>query len=860
MAEYNANIVVQPYNIDINLTQPGITVNPDVTSLNIYAVGGTNGQPAGNVGDLQYYAANGFAAVPSNVANYTGGNLNLNVANTKITGGTNGYVLQTDGAGNISWTAQTGGGGSGSPGGSNTQIQFNDSGLFGGFSGFTFNKSTNLVSMPGSANIVGDISANNANFSGNVNAVTVTANVNGSATTAGTVTTAAQPNITSVGTLTGLTSSGTIETAGLKVNSSKVSIGQNAGLTAQGTSAVAIGFEAARTNQGNSGIAIGTAAGYDFQGSNAIAIGYYAGYPGNAAGQGANSIAIGALAGYPQQAGNSIVINATNANLPANTANAFYVKPVRNSSTSNVLHYNTTTGEITYGSFNPSILSNGTSNVNIPTANSNITLSVNGTSNVLVVTDTGIVVNGNANVGNLSATGVSATTLGGTLTTGAQPNITSIGTLTSLSLNSPNIELGQGAQADGDYAIAIGETAETANTVALDTGIAVGRSSFAGNGSVTFGAYAGKFVSEKAANATSAVTIGQGAGYGNNRGSQTVAVGSGSGVYQRSYSVALGSSAGTYAGSNSIAIGYKSSFSNVYYDNTIILNASGNALNPTTANALFVKPIRNATQSNYLYYDATSGEITYDTGTGGGNTAAGSNTQVQFNSANLLDASPNFTFNSSSNTLTVNGTISSNVVNATSLVGSGSNITGINANNLSAGTVPSARLSGSYNINISGSASTAGTVTTAAQPSITSVGTLTGLSVNGNAAINKAKINSGLVQSVQTTATTSGNVTIFTDSYETLLCTNQATGNFNLNINTSIGVNESVSARFIIQQNSNVAYGVDPVNFYINGVNQAPKLRMGGSALSFVGYTVYDIQVINTSGGYSAFLLRTQVS
>lgn len=239
MAEFNANIVVQPYNIDVTLNQPGITVNPDVTSLNIYAVGGTNGVPAGNVGDLQYYAANGFAAVPSNIANYSNGNLNLSVTGTKIPGGTNGYFLQTDGTGNLNWAAG-GGGGNGSPGGSNTQIQFNDSGLFGGVAGFTFNKVSGNVNIPGNlivtGNIVANLSANYANFSGevitnaqpnitsvgnltNLNVVSTinAANMyatnfygifNGPANTAGTVTTAAQPNISSVGTLTGLTVNG----------------------------------------------------------------------------------------------------------------------------------------------------------------------------------------------------------------------------------------------------------------------------------------------------------------------------------------------------------------------------------------------------------------------------------------------------------------------------------------------------------------------------------------------------------------------------------------------------------------------------------------------------------------------------
>ena len=49
----------------------------------------------------------------------------------------NGYYLQTDVNGVLSWAAG-GGGGGGSPGGSNTQIQFNNLGAFGGDAAFTF--------------------------------------------------------------------------------------------------------------------------------------------------------------------------------------------------------------------------------------------------------------------------------------------------------------------------------------------------------------------------------------------------------------------------------------------------------------------------------------------------------------------------------------------------------------------------------------------------------------------------------------------------------------------------------------------------------------------------------------------------
>lgn len=55
-----------------------------------------------------------------------------------ITAGTNGYVLSTDGFGNTAWVAQTGGGGSGSPGGSSTQIQYNNAGVFGGDAAFAW--------------------------------------------------------------------------------------------------------------------------------------------------------------------------------------------------------------------------------------------------------------------------------------------------------------------------------------------------------------------------------------------------------------------------------------------------------------------------------------------------------------------------------------------------------------------------------------------------------------------------------------------------------------------------------------------------------------------------------------------------
>ena len=58
----------------------------------------------------------------------------------------NGYYLQTDVNGVLSWAAG-GGGGGGSPGGSDTQIQFNNAGAFGGDAAFTFVNGTGTATM-----------------------------------------------------------------------------------------------------------------------------------------------------------------------------------------------------------------------------------------------------------------------------------------------------------------------------------------------------------------------------------------------------------------------------------------------------------------------------------------------------------------------------------------------------------------------------------------------------------------------------------------------------------------------------------------------------------------------------------------
>jgi hypothetical protein len=331
-------------------------------------------------------------------------NANLgNVGNVIITGGSSGYVLSTNGSGALSWVAQSGGGGGASISNGNSNVNIPSAN--GNVNISAVGNANILVvtgtgaNITGTANITGNLTAGNfiagtgsgGNLSGanviSANTFTATGNITAgnanlgnattanyfignfygtanSATTAGTVTTAAQPNITSVGTLSGLTSTGTVNLTG------------------------------------------------------------------------ASNVALGPVANVHITGGSNGQYLATDG--------------------SGTLSWSTI-------SVSSSSISNGNSNVNIPAANGNVNISAVGNANVLIVTGTGVNVAGTANFtgnltagnfiagsgsgGNLSgANNISANTFTGTLTTAAQPNITSVGTLTSLAvtgnISSGNANLG----------------------------------------------------------------------------------------------------------------------------------------------------------------------------------------------------------------------------------------------------------------------------------------------------------------------------------------------------------------------------------------------------------------------------------
>ena len=161
-----------------------------------------NGIPTGNTGFTFSYF-NGNLSVP--------GNLNVPNANVVTSG------IKTDNIYYANGTAWTFGQ---DPAGSNTQIQFNNNGNFDASANLTFSTTTNNLAVSG--NIVLSTGAYYGNAAGltNIPGANITGNISGnisnaahavtadSANTANTVTVNAQPNITSLGTLTNLAVSG----------------------------------------------------------------------------------------------------------------------------------------------------------------------------------------------------------------------------------------------------------------------------------------------------------------------------------------------------------------------------------------------------------------------------------------------------------------------------------------------------------------------------------------------------------------------------------------------------------------------------------------------------------------------------
>lgn len=136
---------------------------------------------------------------------------------------------------------------------------------------------------------------------------------------------------------------------------------------------------------------------------------------------------------------------------------------------------------------------------------------------------------------------------------------------------------------------------------------------------------------------SSAGTEGVGIGKGTSAGDYAQAIGNNAGnSAQGVAAVAIGSQAGeTNQGDKAIAIGQYAGQTN-QAANSIVLNATGAALENTTSDSMVVKPIRNASGTHQLEYNPTTGEVTYDTlGAGSFDQDLNTTDDVTFNSAAL---------------------------------------------------------------------------------------------------------------------------------------------------------------------------------------------------------------------------------
>jgi hypothetical protein len=394
-------------NITSTGTLTNLNVTGNITSGNVYANSGTiganlltgilttNTQPnITNVGSLTTLTVIGNA----NVGNL--GTAGLITATGNVSGGnlTTGGAVVATGNGTFGNITTTGAGGN----------------IYGA-NNISANTFTGVLTTSTQPNITSTGTLTNLTVSGNITSGNVYANSGtiGANLIIGTLTTNAQPNITSTGTLTNLTVSGNITSGNVYANTGTIGASLLTGVLTT-------------ANQ-------------------------------------PNVTNVGSLTGLTVSNISGVVNLITTANVSLGSVSNVHIS----GGSSGYVLQTDGSGNLSWVGINSAAISNGNSNINIPIINGNINLSAVGNANVLVVTGTGANITGSLNVtSNIDASNfiaspsgsitganlVSANYFTGTLTTNAQPNITSVGTLTSLSvtgnISSKNANLGNNVSAN----------------------------------------------------------------------------------------------------------------------------------------------------------------------------------------------------------------------------------------------------------------------------------------------------------------------------------------------------------------------------------------------------------------------------
>ena len=502
---------------------------------------------------------------------------------------------------------------------------------------------------------------------------------------------------------------------------------------------------------------------------------------------------------------NVVVVTSTGANITG-TLNATGNANVGNLGATNIVGTLTTASQTnitsvgTLGSLNVT----GNANVgNLGATNIVGTLTTASQTNITSVGTLGSLnVTGNANAGNLGATSVVATNLSGTIQTAAQPNITSLGTLGSLAV-SGNITPGGISMSSGNAII--GNLYVSGNTTIAGniTQISGNSGQFFGNASTGFNAlYAGlpagySLVPQSVVNfitsfdGYSQVNL-QNISAGNTSTSDYI-VTSDEGDDTTHY-VDLGIAGSTYNG-----------------DVAVLDNALGNILKPGDGYLYVTGHLAQARIGNLAIGTPDGNSVTtiFNGGSSTGNVSA------QFFAPNLAATS------ATTGTFRVKGGIASS-----STVWATGNITGGN-------------LSGT---------SIVGTLTTAAQTNITSVGTLGSLAVTGN-------ITSGNLQgtSIVGTLTTAAQTNI--TSVGALNAGTITSGFGTIDIGT-----DTITVGGIINANANGTGNIGSASVYFNTVfAKATSAQYADLAEKYVADAEYAPGTVLAFGGTNEVTLSTEV-
>jgi hypothetical protein len=598
------------------------------------------------------------------------------ISNLHIGGGSSGYVLQTDGSGGLSWHSMTAGTGNANVGGSATQIQYNDGTNLAGSANLTFTVSTKTLTVDNIvANGSGLTSITGANVTGQVsyaataNAV-AGANVSGAVSYATTANSVAGANVS--GQVANALVSGTVYTA---AQPNITSVGTLTSLTVSGN------ISSGNANLGN----LATANFFSGNGSGLSSI------------TGAN--VTGAVA-YATTA-NSVA----GANVSGEVSFAATANSVAGANVSGAVAYATTANSVAGANVS------GAVNLATYATTANAVAGANVSGAVAYATTANSVAGANV------SGQVSNALIAGTVYTAAQPNITSVGTLTSLTVSGDSTITGN-LTVSGNFEYANVTTFRVKDPIIEQGGNTAGGALASNDGydrgqllHYYSGAAIDAFMGWDNSNAEF--------GFGSNVSvTSEVVTWNSYGNVRASYFLGNGSQLTGVSASTSYQIANGTSNVNVATaDGNITLSVGG------TANVVTIT----TTGVNIAgYANLGSGNLTTTGNVTGGYIIGNGSALTSITGANVTGAVAYATTANSVAGANVSGAVNLATYATTANAVAGANVSGEVSFAATANSVAGANVSGQV-----ANALVSGTVYTAAQPNITSVGTLTGVTSTG---------------------------------------------------------------------------------------------------------------------------------